>query len=116
MWASHQKKMEKAEERLRLSLLFPSLQAFIAIYVLIYQLLDPTLSVALFLTSLMALLTLYFSLKQFEEASYDVIVKIFPITLTLAAIGGLGISVFFVYSSYSIIKEVFYKRGMESKR
>ncbi|RLE70643.1 MAG: hypothetical protein DRJ37_06215 [Thermoprotei archaeon] len=110
MWVSHQKKIEKAEGRLRLALLFPLIQATIAITALFFQFLDLTISVILVVISLAALIVLYFSLRQFEEAAYDTIVKLFPVILVMAAVGGLGISAYLVYGSYAIVKEVFYSR------
>ncbi|RLE64753.1 MAG: hypothetical protein DRJ38_04955 [Thermoprotei archaeon] len=115
MWVSHQRKIEKAERLLRLALIFPLVQAAIAISALIFQSLDLTTSVVLVVISMISLLILYFSLRQFEEAAYDTVIKLFPIISIIAAIGGLGISAYLVYSSYSILKEVFYGRVQRSR-
>ncbi|OYT27799.1 MAG: hypothetical protein B6U95_05595 [Thermofilum sp. ex4484_82] len=108
-------KIEKAEKNLRVSLIFPFIQALLAVCLLVFQILELTVSLSLVFISIVTLLMLYFSLKQFEEASYDVIIKIFPVILIFSIIGGLGISSLFVYSSYKLIKEVFHKRVQVKK-
>ena len=105
MLALRREKLERAELLVRLSSAFPVAQCLVAIAAMVFGMLGVEMAIALAALSMSTLALHYFSLRQLEDASYEVFVKLYPLLLALGLVGGLVASALLVFQARRHLKE-----------